>query len=196
DSEQNLAWLRSSPCLPPSLDLALPQPYYQPPLAAGPRLYVAQAGVPGIECVDAETGQLRWRRGLAGLRRIMDLAGEVLLVETVEGVVALNAETGALAWQRGIPEMLDGFVRPGPGFILCSRSRPPASGPLSVGLVWLDLQTGQSKGESVLRGLPGRQSRVGPMIVFQNRLWSFTGASDAQPAEQARRELLELVPGR
>lgn len=195
DASQQVSWLRTGPWIPPSLDPSPGQQYFQPPLAADDRLYVANLGVPSIECVERETGSVIWRRPFVGLRRILDLVDRRLLVETADGLQALRADTGEVLWQREITGMLDGFIRPGPGLLLCTQRELSGDGASYPTLLWIDVATGKSRGRSPLRSLRGKEPMLGPIVEFDKRLWCFTGETDSQGMLLPQRNVLELVPG-
>ena len=192
DSEEQLSWLRSSPCIPPSFDASSMEQYSQPPLVAGRRLYVAQPGVPAVECIDLETGEVAWRRALVGLRRILDVADGRLLIQTADGIQAFRADTGQLLWQREIGRMLDGFLRPAPGLLLCARVSWLTDQPHPV-FLWIDLETGKTKARSPVPGLAAKQPAIGPMVAMRNRVWCFSRANDSGDL-QPQRSVVELVP--
>ena len=113
---------RADRLAPPGNDSALSQStprfiqqHCQPAIESDGRLFVQQPGSCAIDCLALETGQRRWRRGIIGLQRIVDLPDDRLLARTARGLVALNKTTGEVLWQREFPA--------------CSRrwpARPPA----------------------------------------------------------------------
>ena len=193
DARQQIDWLRSAPAVPPSLGLVPGEQYSQPPLAVGDRLYVAQPGVPNLECIELDTGRLIWRRGLVGLRRILDVAGDRLFVETAAGLEAFHAETGKPLWQREFKGLLHGFARPGPKLLLCVERELFDGGQSSPALVWLDPATGETKSRQVLSGLRSKQPLLGPIVLAGNRFWCFTEVLGGRGEVQPHREIVVLT---
>jgi outer membrane protein assembly factor BamB len=194
DPDEQIAWLRSSLCLPPALDPLPGQQCPQPPLVAGDRLYVTQMGLPSVECIDLETGRLHWRRPMLGLARILDLADDRLLVQTVGGLAAVRAQDGRILWERRILAMCDGALRVGPDLLACAHQIWSGGGTSPL-ILWIDLATGRVKAQSPLANLHSRQSALGPMLAMDNRLWCFAGVGDGQQTQQPQRDLMELIPG-
>jgi len=194
DPDQEIAWLRSSLCVPPALDPLPGQQRPQPPLLAGDRLYVTQMGLPGVECIDLETGRLHWRRPMLGLSRILDLADDRLLVQTVGGLAAVRAQDGRILWERKILAMCDGALRVGPDLLACARQVWSGGGTFPS-ILWIELATGRVKAQSPLANLHSRQSALGPMLAMDNRLWCFAGVGDGQQTQQPQRDIMELIPG-
>ena len=194
DPDEQIVWLRSSLCVPPALDPLPGQQRPQPPLLAGDRLYVTEMGLPSVECIDLETGRLHWRRPMLGLARILDLADDRLLVQTVGGLAALRAQDGRILWERKILAMCDGALRVDPDLLACAH-QVWSNGGTFPSILWIDLATGRVKAQSPLANLHSRQSALGPMLALDNRLWCFAGVGDGQQTQQPQRDILELIPG-
>jgi outer membrane protein assembly factor BamB len=192
DAQQQLAWLRSAPAIPPALGVAAGEQYPQPPLAVGNRLYVAQPGVPNVECIELDTGRLVWRRGMVGLRRILDATADRLFLETTAGLEAFQAETGKPLWRREFRSLLNGFARPGPGLLLCADREMLDGGQTCPALLWLDAATGETKSRQVLSNLRSRQALLGPIVPAAGRFWTFTDVLGGNGEVQPQREIVEL----
>jgi hypothetical protein len=194
DPDQQICWLRSNLCPPPPLDPSPGTLYPEPPLAANGRLYVTQSGLLSVECLDAETGQLHWRRCLLGLGRILGLVDGRLLVRAGESLMALRAETGDVLWRHEVPALLEGIVQPDAELLLCGGRQQLEGGTFCPVLDWLDLNTGRTLARSPLTGLPSKSPALGPMLAAGNRLWCFTGVYRKDNSLEPQRDLLELVP--
>jgi outer membrane protein assembly factor BamB len=192
DPDKQILWLRTSLVVPPSIDYMLGFPYPEPPLAADGRLYATQSGLPTVECVDAETGRAYWRRCLPGLRRIVDLTDDRLVVSAGDSLVALRARTGEILWRREVPGLLEGVIKPGPGLLLCGSTKSLGGGFSCPALLWLDLETGRTKAQNPLTALRAKQPALGPMVAMHNRLWCFTG--DRVNPGDPKRDIVELAP--
>jgi outer membrane protein assembly factor BamB len=194
DPDEQIVWLRSNLCPPPSLDPSPGTPYPQPPLADGGRLYVTQSGLLSVECLDAETGRLYWRRCLLGLDRILGLIDGRLLVRAGESLVALRAETGDVLWQRDVPGLLEGIVQCNTKELLCGGRKQLDGDNACPVLHWLDLQDGRTVAQSPLVDLRSKSPALGPMAAAADRLWCFVGVYGKDNSLEPRRELVELVP--
>lgn len=194
DPEGQIAWLRASLCVPPALYPLPGQQRAEPPLVAGDRLYATEMGLPAVECIDLATGRLYWRRPVLGLARIVDLAGDRLLVQTAGGLSAIRAASGRVLWQDKIPGACDGVLRVGPDLLACAHPVWRREGNCPS-ILWIDLATGRVKAQSLLADLHSRQPALGPMLAMQNRLWCFAGVGDGQQTQQPQRDVMELIPG-
>jgi tetratricopeptide (TPR) repeat protein len=194
DPDEQITWLRASLCVPPGLDVLPGRQRPQPPLVAGDRLYVAQMGLPAVECIDLETGCLRWRQPVLEVARIFDLAGDRLLVQTVGGITALRARDGHVLWRRPLASMCEGVMRVAPDLLACAHQIwTPAGNCPSI--LWIDLAGGRVKAQSPLASLHAGQPACGPMLAMANRLWCFAGVGNGVQTQQPQRDILELIPG-
>jgi outer membrane protein assembly factor BamB len=194
DPDQQICWLRSNLCPPPPLDPSPGTPYPEPPLAANGRLYVTQSGLLSVECLDAETGQLHWRRCLLELGRILGLVDGRLLVHAGESLMALRAETGDVLWRHEVPALLEGIVQPNAELLLCGGRQRLEGGNFCPVLDWLDLKTGRTLARSPLTDLPSKSPALGPMLAAGDRLWCFAGVYRKDNSLEPQRDLVELVP--
>jgi hypothetical protein len=192
-ANNQITWLRLSPCIPPTRNPRPAEQYPQPPLVDGNRLYVTQCGVPAVECVDVATGRVFWKRGFAGLRRILDLSEGRILVETIDGVSAFQADSGRFLWHRDVLKMRHGYARPGPGLFVCAQIKWIEGGECPL-LTWIDLATGKVKEEIPLTTLRSQRVTLGPMVMLKKRLWSFAEATGTPGEGNATRDLVELSP--
>jgi hypothetical protein len=207
DPEEQVSWLRYSPCLPRDADPAPGQQYYQPPVSAGGRLFVSQPGTRSVECIELETGRLLWRRAFVGLRRILDVGAGVLpvqagapaptanrlLVETTDGVLALNMLNGQTLWQRDLPRMLDGYALAGTNYLLCAQREPLGGNEWCPVLAYVELGTGRVAGRVPLWGLRSKQVVLGPVVAHGADLWCFSDLPDNNGVLHAQRNIMKLT---
>ncbi|MBM4058962.1 MAG: hypothetical protein FJ275_12150, partial [Planctomycetes bacterium] len=193
DSTGQIRWARQEPWVPPVVD-----PYWRlqapnPPLVIDGRLYVVQPADPAVTAIDATTGRAVWKRGFAGVRRVLGLVGggeeRLVVVERSEGLVALACGDGAIVWRYEVPELLDGCLVAADG-VLAVEQEPVAGTPASRAvLVWLDPR-GSVRRRCPLPGLEDPLPRVGPLVPVADRLWTLFGRGPGDPA----RDLVELTP--
>jgi outer membrane protein assembly factor BamB len=194
DPFEQMLWLRYTPCLPALVEPALAQQYVQAPLVSADRLFLAPPGTRTVECIDPATGRLYWRRVLFDLCRVLDLAGEGLLVQTTGGMMAIEVASGRTLWQQDLPNLLDGWAA-GNGLLLCAQRVPQDNLAFFPTLVWLDAATGQVKARSVLWKQRGRQTALGPLVGQGKDLWMFAQVSEAPAPLPPQRDILKLTPG-
>ena len=163
---------------------------HNPPLVVGGRVYAAQPGVWGIECLDLDTGALRWRAPLPDLVCLAGQLDDRLIAETTGGLVALDPESGKVLWQCEVPERLDFRVCGGPEGLCCAAAeRVEPNQPRRPVLVWIDPAEGSTVAETTL-DLPGTQyPLVGPVAVVAGRAWLFTATGENEQS----RAVCELV---
>lgn len=191
DGWARVLWIRRQVVLPTDEEPEWVTQYFDPPLAHGGRLYVAQPGVRAVECIDAETGQLVWRRCLPDVRRVAGIQDGKLLVSIDAGMVALDAKTGDNVWRHDAPEATAEILLGGPGGLAYVSQRKTADAKKTqLGLVWLDPKTGKPTATHPFAALDDEAPRIGPVVTHENRWWVFFGRGQNEP----KRELLELTP--
>ncbi len=192
DAAGNLRRIRREMVLPPSNEEpAWVTQSFQPPLLAGNDLYVLQPGGCAVSRLDARSGQMIWARLLVGAQRLLGVAGQRLIVQTERGLQALAVDTGEPQWQHPVENPLDACLCDDATVLYsCRRGAEDAPGKFRPQLVWVDVATGQSVGQTLLRGLEHENPFLGPFVVAGSRLWAFFGRGDQDPT----RDLIELVP--
>ncbi len=199
DTFGQIQWVRRETMVPRALDLDYAGRHSQPPLLSGDRVYVIPPNVCAVECIDLETGRLHWLTALPGAKRLLELSGDRLLIETHDGILAVSAETGRNLWHHHDEHLLDGYLPSGAhlpgstGGLLCVRRESAGDGQSYPTLVWLDVETGRVGGRSPLRDLIGERPMLGPIVARDDRLWCFTGMFDEKKVLQPTRNIVELV---
>jgi len=193
DSTGQIRWVRQEPWVPPAVDPLWRLQSPSPPLVADGRLYVVQPAEPAVTAIDATTGRAIWKRGFAGIRRVLGLVGtgddRLLVAERSEGLVALSTRDGAIVWRHDVPELLDGCLVAAEG-VLAVEQEPVTGTPAHRAvLVWLDPR-GTVRRRSPLAGLEDQLPRVGPLVPAGDRLWTLFGRGPGDPT----RDLVELTP--
>jgi len=186
-------WVRRDIWIPPQLDPNRARQHHQPPRVADNRVYVTQPGMPGVECVDLNTGRLHWREAVTGIRRLLELANDRLLIETDGGIQAMSAQTGHRLWQHKAEHLLNGYLRTGPAGLLFAERQSVGTDQWCPVLVWLDPATGRPSRRWPLRGLISKRPAVGPLVAHGNRVWCFEGILDEKGVLRAQRNIVELL---
>lgn len=194
DLSGNLRWVRTQTVLPTEEESSWVTQRFQPPLVRGGKLhggklYVAQAGVRTVECLDPESGDALWTRILPDVHGILGFATGRVIVEEENRITALDAATGQAAWHTEVQRRLDAAVCDDKHLVLaCRQPVTDANGPQRVALIWLNPADGAQQGEAVFSQLEHRAPYLGGLVPDGNRLFAFYGAGDDEP----RRELVEL----
>jgi len=196
DAWGRVQWLRRQVWIPPSsseywngrewIDQC-----YSPPLVAEGLVFATQPGVWAIECMELDSGRLRWRQALGGLVGLLGLAKGLLIAETGDGLVGLDPDSGRVVWSLDLRDRLDTVLCGPQGPVLSVHLGPKKDGntPAPIWLIWIDPQTGRRLGRSVFKPLASAEAWLKPLIVAEGRLWAFW----ATLQEPAKREILELV---
>jgi len=179
------------------------------PLVVDGQIYATQPGVWAVECIELQTGRLRWRTPLPELIAPVGRIQQRLIVETTDGIAALDADSGRILWRHDASVTPGNRVTPGNVNRLdmrpCGREdsicyarleEPTDQKPRRPVLVWVDPATGKTIEQSTLEITVQKNLLLGPLVVsvipsnHGNRQWIFF-ASDEQPSN---REIRELVP--
>ncbi|MGO9114428.1 MAG: PQQ-binding-like beta-propeller repeat protein, partial [Thermoguttaceae bacterium] len=197
DPQGRIVWLRHTTTLPSAIDPAFVQQHCQPAIQSDGWLFVEQPGSCVVDCLSLETGQRRWRRGIVGLQRIVDLPDDRLLARTARGLVALNKTTGEVLWQREFPGMLSALALTPSGLILCAR-QTVIGDKSQIVLLWIDMATGQMRAHGAIALEKNQPIFFGPIVARGDRTWCCFGygaKNDSPTAENAKR-IIELRPGK
>ena len=181
-------WLRRQTWVPATQDHYRFEQAPSSPILQDGLVYAAQPGVMAVECLDMETGRLKWRQATPSLVQVVGMAGDRLLLETLEGFQALSAKDGRILWTHEVDNLLAAELHDGPGGFLYAKREPLPNSVQQVSLVWLDLATGRPRASQRL-SLTDKQPMFGPLVSHQQRLWAF----HARGEKELTREILELV---
>jgi hypothetical protein len=119
------------------------------------------------------------------------VADRRLVVQTDRGLQALTVDRGEPQWLHVVENPLDACLCDEATVLYsCRRAAEDAPGKFRPQLVWVDAATGQSLGQTLLRGLEHENPFLGPLVVAGGRPWVFFGRGDQDPT----RDLIELVP--
>lgn len=192
DRSGKTLWVRRQEWIPPQDDRDWARQYQQPPLVWQDRLFVSQPGVAAVECIDAESGELTWRKVFTVLKRLVGVVDDRLIVETQHGLVALSAAKGDSLWHHDMGDLLEGQLCGGPGKLLYTRREktPGNENQLRPVLVWLDPATGAERPTVPLDSLKHDHPMFGPFMSAQDRIWAFAAGGENEPV----RILYELTP--
>jgi len=184
-------WIRREPWLPLPLDPHPSERRQDPPLFRDGRVFIAQDGLEGIECLDFSSGRVHWQAHLKGLRRLVGFAGGKLIAVSGEGLSAFDPADGKRIWDRDAPRLLEAELCTGPGgatgLMTVAGDRP--RGEESWILAWIDPATGQETAHAPLRNLPAKGLVPGPFLRSGERFFAVIGEESAR-----KREVAELVP--
>ena len=185
-----MRWARRQQWLSVQEDRDWTRQTMQPPILDSGRLYVTQPGVKAVECVDAESGKLVWRKVLPTICSIVGLLDDQVIVQTNEGLQAISTQDGQSLWYHDADQMMEASLVGQPGGIMYARTdRKKDSKQAVPTLVWLDPKTGQPTKQTSLNPLKHERPRLGPWITMPDRLWVFAGAG----LEEGARTLYDVT---
>jgi outer membrane protein assembly factor BamB len=165
---------------------------HDPPCMDQAQLYAAQPGGWEVECLDLDTGRLRWRQIVANLVRVRGVSGGALIVETNDELCALDRQTGKPLWSRTIRGPLVTLTAgPNSPTAILEQDLSAGSSDSRPTLAWLDPATGRTTASAALDLPAGNPSRLGPVVAAGGRVWVFFAADRTG----AGRDLWELIPG-
>ncbi|HZN33838.1 MAG TPA: PQQ-binding-like beta-propeller repeat protein, partial [Pirellulaceae bacterium] len=191
DAAGNIRWVRTHVTLPADEDPRWVLQSYQPPLIQGDRLYVAQPGARTVECLSAASGRKFWSAVLPEVIGIAGLSGNRLIVRTEAGLRALDVADGKTLWRYAASELYSFPLVDEKSLLVASRERVVnQNDKWQVRLTWLDPATGQPAATTVLAKLSESDPRLGPLVPYKDRLFTFFGRGQHDPV----REVVELVP--
>lgn len=192
DVSGQLRWVRQQLVLPTEEESTWVTQFFDRPLLNAGRLYIAQPGVRQIACLDPDTGSQYWQSVLPDVQRFVGIVGGRLIVRAADGILALDLNTGNVAWRHAATDLLDAQLCGGAGGVVYSRRQAVDGNPNNKRprLVWLDPATGQQRASTDLTGLEDGDPRLGPLISYHDRLWTFFGRGQNDP----NRDVVELIP--
>jgi outer membrane protein assembly factor BamB len=183
-------WIRRQTWLPVAVDATAESMERVPPLSDGERLYIMQANVAAVECLDVRTGRRLWISPQPGLRSVLGLLPDRVVIATEQGVRSLAPADGAVQWTTPIAGRLYARVVCTDGRLLVLRAEPTEPDRYRPVMTWLDAANGEPVAEFPLEGLEDKHPRIGPMVVQGERLWTFFGKG----TRDASREIYTLTP--
>ena len=204
DRTGKIAWVRRQEWISPQDDRDWARQYQAPPLAWHDRLYVTQPGVADVECIDAESGELVWRKVLPGLKRLIGIVDDRLVVDTESGLIALAPDKGNVLWYHDMGDLLEGQLCGGPGKLLYTRREkvPGNDTLLRPVLVWLDPATGTERATVAIDSLKHDHPMFGPFLTSERQALGVRGQrrerTGARPlrieTQRGGRDVAKLVP--
>ncbi len=193
DVAGDIRWTRQEMTLPPRVDHGWVSQGQDAPIVDGDHCFIAQPGTRTILCIDNASGELKWRRIVPAILKVIGLVDQRLIIRTEDGFVALNPADGRQLWASVAENVLCADLCGGPGGLLYVSGERIENNQFRPTFVWLDLATGIEKARTPLDALKHQGPRFGPMVTAGNRLFAL--ASAGRDNEFApNRDLVEFVP--
>ncbi len=192
DSVGRVLWLRKQTTLPPDEDPQWVTQWFQPPFVVGEKLFVTQPGGRSLECLDRDTGGVIWSKLVLDVERLIGVVDRHLIAQTGRGLTAFNVDDGQTSWTVELPGLTAGVTSSADGGVLAVQRLPidAARSRFRPRLIWLDPSSGEIRGTAGLPDLEDADPRVGPLVVDQDRIWTFWGRGQ----NDATRDVVELLP--
>jgi outer membrane protein assembly factor BamB/tetratricopeptide (TPR) repeat protein len=192
DLSGEVRWIRKHVAMPSDPETSWVKQYFERPLQVGSRVLLSQPGVRSLDCIDAETGRLFWKQVIPDLESVVGVLDNRVIVRTEAAFIAFDVESGAKLWRHARPPVFDAALLGGEGgFVYVAREPMKDRGDrFFPRLVWLDPATGQPTASFAFTPLEDNEPHFGPLVRWQDRLFTFWGRGNAQP----NREFLELRP--
>ncbi len=188
DSRGEIRWTRRQMFIQkPTDELAEDQRVVAPVVKAG-RVILTVPGVREVSCLELDSGRIVWSRPITDLRGLLYVGETRVLIETVKGLAGLDVRSGDIVWRRPVESRLEACIVDGPTLVFARRVTFPNNRSKPV-LVWLDSETGEERGQTLVDVADREEFQLGPMFSAGQKWWSFVGQSWKEP----KRELNELV---
>jgi len=167
--EGEVRWARRQVWIPPELDSAAHRRPVGLPLAWQDRLLVCQATSPVVECLEKSTGRLVWRRVVPGLRSLVGVAGDRMVVMTDKGLEAFACPDGEPSWNTPVRGLQDVRLAEARGRLLhLAREREDNQYRLKLG--WLDPANGRLLAKTTVAQLRDKSPAADALTPLGNRL--------------------------
>jgi hypothetical protein len=122
---------------------------------------------------------------------IVGIAGELLVIRTEQGLQALGIADGSTKWRYDAAELYGFPLVDDQRLLVASRERVHGEKDRwQVRLTWVDPATGAAIASTLLDALTDADPRIGPLVPYQDRLFTFFGKGQ----HEAAREVVELAP--
>lgn len=204
DTYGQCVWVRQQSWTPTVFDTMRRIRAWQPPLVHDEFVLATQPGIDGVDCLERSSGRILWSRMLPGLKRVIGLAENQLLIERRDGLESLDPQNGQSQWHYRTTSLLNAVLVGLPAesslpadaadqsttpWILATRWRQLPKNIMEARLVWLDRKTGEAVAEHPLSSLNSREVALGPFLTNGEKTWVFGTQSRKEP----RRILYEVV---
>jgi len=144
-----------------------------------------------VECLAAATGRRYWSAVLPEVVGIVGLAGDKLIVRTESDLRGLDLASGAAQWRYPADHLFPFQLVDNERLLIASRERTPSDADQSrVRLTWINPLDGKAIASAVLEGLVESDPRLGPLVPYKDRLFTFFGRGQHDPT----RDIVELAP--
>jgi len=122
---------------------------------------------------------------------LVGISGDGLIVRTENGVRGLALADGAIRWRQEISDLFSFQLLDDDNLLLARRERmTDQADQWQVRLTWLNAADGKPRATSRLPELTDSDPRLGPLVPYKDRLFTFFGRGQTEPT----RDFIELVP--
>lgn len=195
DARGQVAWIRKQVTLPVDEDPRWVLQSYHRPLVADGRVILAQPGTRSVLAIDPTTGLKHWETLIPDVLGIWGVAAgsdsRLVICQTESGVQALELATGKRTWTAPLSDLQPHALVDEQRILTARKGLSADKKQPVIELVWLEASTGKQAATTQLAALTDGTPRLGPLVPFKDRLFTFFGKGQHDP----NRDVVELVPG-
>ena len=189
DYKGQTRWLRRLHFLPAEIDPHPEQVAIVPPLVADDSIYLSIPGTRDILRLDADSGQLVWKRPISRLSRLITANEKIVIARADDHLLGFAPKTGLLKWKNHHHGLLDGALADATT-LLVAQAVPGDDEKHQLHLAWLELATGNPRGETTIMLNDIKAQAAGPFFLADGREYLFLGSRP----HTGERTLVELSP--
>jgi outer membrane protein assembly factor BamB len=190
DARGQVAWVRKQVTLPADEDPRwVLQTFHRPILADG-RVVLSQPGTRSVISLDPATGLKHWETLIPDVLGVWGISKGQVICQTEAGVQALDVATGKRTWSALLNDLQPHALVDDQRVLVARKGLKADDKKPLIELTWLDAATGQPQGTTQLAALTDGTPRLGPLVPYKDRLFTFFGKGQHDP----NRDVVELVP--
>lgn len=190
DARGQVAWIRKQVTMPSDEDPRWVLQSFQRPIVIGSdQLVMCQPGTRSVVCLDPATGLQKWETLLPDVLGCWGNSQGQIIVRTEAGLQSLDAATGQRRWFAPLADLQPHALVDDKQILVARKVLKPDK-QSTIQLIWIDPATGSEKGATMLPNLSDSLPRLGLLVPYKDRLFTFFGRGQHDPS----RDVVELVP--
>jgi outer membrane protein assembly factor BamB len=190
DARGQIAWVRKQVTLPVDEDPRWVLQHYHRPLVAGNRIILSQPGTRSVLALEPATGLKQWETLIPDVLGCWGLSQGAVICQTESGVQALDVGTGKRKWFAPLTDLQPHALVDEQHVLVARKGIKADNKHPVIELTWLDAASGNIKGTTQLATLTDALPRLGVLVPYKDRLFTFFGKGQHDP----NRDVVELIP--